>query len=264
MGTAGKATVILLSAFFVFLGVACGASVAHAQARACSEARTCAVVVSTSLTGALARAAGAREVRMLTPPGVKHPPEYELRPSDLAKLDGAALAVFGGYERMVKKLVETSESMNIAAVQVDTATSPDNLISQARKIAARLGTEKEEQAWERAFLERLSVLKSRLAPYAGKRAVVHLHARAFAAWSGLTVVQVIPPGEISPKAAADAVGRQPDIVLDILHMPAAKMIADNARCRYAALINFPGVDGTVTLEDMFEHNTAQIEKAFRE
>jgi zinc transport system substrate-binding protein len=232
----------------------CGTSVLHAQT----------VVASTSLTGALARAAGAAEVRILTPADVKHPPEYELRPSDFAKFDGANVVVYAGYERMVQKVVETSKGKNLSVVQVDTMTSLDNLVNQARKIAAVLHTENAEQAWEKGFLEKLASLKARLAPYTGKKAVVHLQAQALARWMGLTVVQVIMPGEISPKAVADAVAKQPDIVVDILHMPVARVIADNARCRYAQLINFPGVEKTVTLEDVFDYNTAQILKAFQE
>jgi zinc transport system substrate-binding protein len=232
----------------------CGASALRAQT----------VVASTSLTGALARAAGASEVRILTPADVKHPPEYELRPSDLAKFEGASVVVYAGYERMVQRLVETSKSKNVSVVQVDTTTSPDNFISQARKIAAVLHTEKEEQAWEKGFLEKLATLKSGLVAYSGKKAVVHLHAQGFAKWAGLTVVQVIMPGEISPKAVADAVAKQPDIVVDILHMPVAKVIADNAQCGYARLINFPGVEKTATLEDIFEYDTAQVMKAFQQ
>jgi zinc transport system substrate-binding protein len=196
------------------------------------------VVASTSLTGALAKAAGATEVRILTPAHVKHPPEYELRPSDLTKFDGATAVVYAGYERMVQKLVEASKSKNLATIQVDTTTTPDNFIGQARKIAAALHTEKGEQDWEKGFLEKLADLKGKLAAYAGKKAVVHLHAQGFARWAGLSVVQVIMPGEISPKAVADAVAKQPDLVVDILHMPVAKVIADNARCSYAQLINW--------------------------
>ena len=47
-------------------------------------------------------------------------------------------------------------------------------------------------------------------------------------------------------------------------MPVAKVIADNARCRYAQLINFPGVDKTATLEDVFEYDAARIVKALKE
>ena len=222
------------------------------------------VVASTSLTGALARAAGAAEVRLLTPAHVKHAPEYELRPSDIPMLDGASAVIYAGYERMVQRLVETSKAKNLSTVQVDTTTSPDNLIAQARKIAAVLHTEKKEQVWEKGFLERLANLKARLVSYAGKKAVVHLQAQALAKWAGFSVVQVVPPGEQSPKAIADALAKQPDIVVDILHMPVAQMIADNAHCRYVRLINFPGEEKTLTLEDVFEYNTAQIVKAFRE
>jgi zinc transport system substrate-binding protein len=242
-------TAALLVALFTW-----GASTLHAET----------VVASTSLTGALARAAGAAEVRILTPADVKHPPEYELRPSDLAKFDGASVVVYAGYERMVQKVVEASKGKNLSVVQVDTMTSPENLVSQARKIAAVLNTENAEQGWEKGFLEKLAGLKAKLAPLAGKKAVVHLQAQALARWAGLTVVQVIMPGEISPKAVADAVAKQPDIVVDVLHMPIARVIADNARCRYAQLINFPGVEKTATLEDVFEYDTAQILKAFQE
>jgi zinc transport system substrate-binding protein len=245
---------VLFVALVLLLGVFALGPTAHAQT----------VVASTSLTGALARAAGASEVRILTPADVKHPPEYELRPSDLAKFDGATAVVYAGYERMVQKLVETSKGKGLSVVQVDTTTAPDNFIAQARKIASALHTEKEEQTWEKGFQEKLATLKSTLSPYAGKKAVVHLHAQGFARWAGLSVVQVVMPGEISPKAVADAVAKQPDIVVDILHMPVAKVIADNARCRYTQLINFPGIDKTATVEDIFEYDTTQVVKAFKE
>ncbi len=158
-----------------------------------------AVVASTSLTGALARAAGAREVRIVTPLDVKQPTEYELRPSDIARLNGASAVVYGGHEKMARRLVEASKGKGLPLAQVDTTISPDNFITQARKIAGVLRTGREEQAWEKDFLERVAFLKSRLAPYSGRKAVVHLYAQGFAAWAGLTVVQVIMPGETIPE-----------------------------------------------------------------
>ena len=243
--------VVSVFAFVLAAGVC---SIAHAQA----------VVASTSLAAAIARAAGAKDIRVLTPSETKHPPEYELKPSDLLKLDGANIVIYGGYERMVEKLVETSKNNNLTVIKIDTTTSPENLIAQTKKVAEALHTEKQQQTWEKSFLQKLDMLKTRLASLAGKRAVVHLHAKPFVKWAGLSEVQVVPPGELSLKAVADAVAKQPDIVVDILHMPAAKVIADNAHCRYAQVINFPAIQGTVTLEDIFEYNTAQILKAFRE
>jgi zinc transport system substrate-binding protein len=229
-----------------------------------SQAYAQTVVASTSLTGAIAKAAGASEVRVLTPAEAKHPPEYELKPSDLLKLEGANVVIYAGYERMVSRLAETSKNKNLTAIQVNTALSPDNIVAQVRKVAEILGREKQEQLWEKSFMEKLSGFKTKLAPFAGRSAVVHLQAQVFARWAGLSVVQVISPGELSPKAITDAIARKPDIVVDILHFPTARVIADNAHSRYVLLINFPGVDKTVSLDDVFDYNTAQIVRAFQE
>jgi len=220
------------------------------------------VVASTSLAGAIAKAAGAQEVRVLTPADVRHPPEYDLKPTDLLKLEGADVVIYAGYERMVSKLVETSRNKQIVAIQVDTTLSPENLIAQVHKVAASLKTEREAGAWEKSFLQTLGLLKNRLAPVAGKRAVVHWHARSFAVWAGLSVVQVIPMGELTPRVIADAVAQRPDVVLDILQSPVAGTIAENAKSRYVQIINFPGAEKTASLEDIFAYNTNQLLKAF--
>jgi zinc transport system substrate-binding protein len=220
-------------------------------------------VASTSLTGAIAKAAGAKEVRILTPAGIAHPPEYELRPSDLPKLEGAHVVLYAGYERMVSRLVETGKNKQILVVQVNTEASPENLISQVRKVAAALKTETHAAAWEKEFQGKLAALRETLAPLSGKRAVVHWHAQPFARWAGLSVVQVVRPGELTPKVIADAIAQKPDAVIDILHSPVAKTIADNAQCRYVQIINFPGAGNTTTLDDLFDYNTKELLKAFR-
>jgi zinc transport system substrate-binding protein len=220
------------------------------------------VVATTSLTAAIAKAAGAKEVKVLTPPGQKHPPEYDLKPSDLLKIEGAAVVVYAGYEKMVSKLLETAKNRGIQAIQISTDTSPETLIAQARKISKILKSEKEEEAWEQNFLRELAKMKKKLSPYAGKRAVVHHFAQPFAKWAGLTIVHVIRPGELTPRAIAEAAAQAPDVVVDILHFPVAKVIAENAKCRYAQVINFPGVNGTSSLEDIFQFNSTELIKAF--
>jgi ABC-type Mn2+/Zn2+ transport system permease subunit len=222
-----------------------------------------AVVASTSLSGAIVKAAGAKEVRVIVSTEMRHPPEYDLKPSDLLKFEGAKVVIYGGYERMVSKLLETSKNKNILAIQINTDTSPENLISQAQKISKVLGTEKEEQVWEEKFLEKLKELQKKISPFSGKRAIVHRFAQPFAQWAGLAIVQIISPGELTPKVVAEAVDKKPELVLDILHFPIAQVIAENARCKYVQVINFPGVDHTKSLEDLFEYNSTQLIKAFR-
>ncbi len=216
------------------------------------------VVASTTLTGAIAKAAGAQEVRVLTPANVSHPPEYDLRPSDLLKLEKAQVVVYAGYEKMASRLAASAAGKNVLTVQVDTTLSPESLVLQVRKVAAALKSEKEAGAWEAEFLRRVALLRARLQPVSGKRAVVHLHAKPFAEWSGVAVVQVVPPGELSPRVISDAIQKKPEIVIDILHSPVARVIAENAGCAYVQLINFPGIGKTATLEDLFEYNTNRL------
>jgi hypothetical protein len=222
-----------------------------------------AVVATTSLTAAIARAAGAKEIKILTPPGQKHPPEYDLKPSDLLKIEGAAVVIYGGYEKMVSRLLETSKSKGIQAIQISTETSPENLVAQARKISKVLKSEKEEETWEQKFLQELAGMEKKLSPYAGKRAVVHPFAQPFAKWARLSIVQVIRQGELTPRVIAQAMENAPDVVVDVLHFPAARVIAENAKCKYVQVINFPGINETSSLEDIFKYNSAELVKAFQ-
>jgi ABC-type Mn2+/Zn2+ transport system permease subunit len=220
------------------------------------------VVASTSLAGAIAKAAGAKEVRIIVSSEMRHPPEYDLKPSDLLKFEGAKVVIYGGYERMVSKLLETSKNKNIVAIQIDTDTSPENLISQARKISGVLKTEKEEQVWEERFLAKLKELQKKIRPFSGKRAVVHRFAQPFAQWAGLQVVQIVSPGELTPKVIGDAVAKNPELVVDIYHFPVVQVISENAKCKYIQVINFPGVGKTKTLEDIFEYNSNELLSIF--
>ncbi len=74
---------------------------------------------------------------------------------------------------------------------------------------------------------------------------------------------MISPGELTPKVVAEAIAKKPELVVDILHFPIAKVIAENAKCRYIQVINFPGTDNTKTLEDIFEYNSTQLLKVFQ-
>ena len=97
------------AALAVFLGLAWAPAAlafdaAPVPARAAAEAARGAppadpeprVVASTAWAGAVARAAGARNVRVLSPPTLQHPPEYEPRPSDLLAVAEAEFLVLGG------------------------------------------------------------------------------------------------------------------------------------------------------------------------
>jgi hypothetical protein len=164
---------------------------------------------------------------------------------------------------MVSKLLETSREKNILALQIETETSPESLIASARKISRALKTEKEEQVWEKQFIEKLKTLQKKISPFSGKRAIVHQYAYSFSKWANLSILQMISPGELTPKVIADALVQKPELVVDVFHFPVARVVADNAKCKYIQIINFPGVENTKTLKDVFEYNSTQLIQAFR-
>ena len=45
--------------------------------------------------------------------------------------------------------------------------------------------------------------------------------------------------------------------------PIAQTIAENAKCKYVQVINFPRVGNTQTLEDIFEYNSKELLKFFK-
>jgi zinc transport system substrate-binding protein len=217
------------------------------------------VVASTSWTGAIAEAAGADEVRVLAPFELKHPPEYDYRPSDIAKLSGASLLVHAGYEGFVKKLIEASDLPAAKVVKVTTTNEPANLKQQARFLAQKLGTVEREQEWETRF-ERLTdtLLKRAEQKKAGKtRVLVQQHQVPFVKWLGYEIVGVFSAGELSPAKVMEYAKLKPDLIIDNFHNPQGKPIREIVKCGYVELINFPSVKVPSLLE-LFRENASRL------
>ena len=109
------------------------------------------VAATTEWTGAIARAAGADSVMVISPPGLLHPAEYELTPGDILKLMKADIIIGGGYERMMDKLTRETINTDIPVLKIDTVNHPDSLARAVHFIAARLGTQEKAALWEKGF-----------------------------------------------------------------------------------------------------------------
>jgi zinc transport system substrate-binding protein len=217
------------------------------------------VVASTSWTGAIAAAAGAEEVRVLAPFELKHPPEYDYRPSDLAKLGDASLLVYAGYEGFVKKLIEASGLPAAKVATVTTSNDPANLKQQARLLARKLGTEEREQEWENRFDRTAAgILKRAELKKAGKtRVLVQQHQVPFVKWLGYDIVGVFSAAELSPAKVMEYARMKPDLIIDNFHNPQGRPIREAVQCGYVELINFPSVKAPSLLE-LFTENAARL------
>jgi len=217
------------------------------------------VIASTSWVQAFALAAGAKNVITIAPFELQHPPEYEIKPSDLLSVRHASLLVYSGYEKFAKKLAETAQNDKLKIVSVYTDNVPSTIIAESKKIAEALGTTDAQAAWTQSFLAFTDSLRAEVAAkLPDKRVVVQAYMKTFAQWLGLEVVGTFGPGEPSPAVVLDLIKKQPALVLDNYHNTSGKALAESLKVPYVVLINFPGKDGTRTIEDVFRYNVNAI------
>ena len=223
------------------------------------------VVASTSWIAAFARAAGATDVVTIAPLELRHPPEYELKPSDLMAVHGARFLLYSGYERFAARLAETAGAEGLEVIQVYTDNLPSKFKEEARKLALRFGTMASYEAWERSFDLQAAAMRSAVAAaYPDRRAAVHKYLRTFAEWLGFEVVGTFGPGEPAPAVLLELSRTKPALVIDNYHNPSGKAVARATGAPIVELINFPGKDGTLTIEDVFARNErALLESAPR-
>jgi ABC-type Fe3+-hydroxamate transport system substrate-binding protein len=220
------------------------------------------VLVSTSWIGAMATAAGAENVRILAPLDLRHPPEYELKPSDLAAASKADIIIYAGWEQFAEKLADTAGSAQIQTIIVRTSNDPAEFKAEAAKIAQALGTEAKLEEWWGAFLPFAEELRERVAAaYPDRRVVVNRMQTPYVAWMGFEVAGEFGPAEPSPAVILELAQMKPAAVLDNYHGPSGQPIAEAAGAAYVELLNFPGKDGTLSIEDVFRYNADALIKA---
>jgi zinc transport system substrate-binding protein len=219
------------------------------------------VVASTAWTGAYARAAGAGQVVVIAPVELKHPPEYEIKPSDLDKVRGAKLVVYAGYEKFAQKLTETAGGEKVTALKVYTDNPPDNVKQQAALIADALGTKSAYDKWAKEFDTFAAQMRADAQKaYPNRKVVVHQMQRTYVEWLGFEVVGEFGPAEPSPAVVVELAQKGAVVVIDNYHNPVGQPIAESAKAQYVQFINFPGKDGTVTIEDVYRHNVGALVK----
>jgi zinc transport system substrate-binding protein len=229
-------------------------------ARAGAQSPAPRVVASTAWTSAIARAAGAGDdIIVIAPLETRRLPEYEPAPSELAAAAGASLVVFGGYEKFVQSLLDAVGRAD-AGLRISTDNRPINLIVETRRIAERLGTQAVQEKWAQGFKAFTEATRSRVAAalcpegFPKRRVAVQAPLKAWMSWMGFDVVGTFGPGELSPDQAAEIAKARPVLVIDDGNDPSGAALAESLRADYCLLINFPGKDGTRTLEDLYRYN----------
>jgi hypothetical protein len=199
------------------------------------------VVASTSWVAAFVRTAGIEDVVTLAPVELTHPPEYELKPSDLILVSRAAFIVFAGYEKMAEKLRE-SAAKTAVFLKVTTRNDPVSIRTGVLALAEAFGTVKQAEVnlkkIETFFTDWKNELKEN--GYYGKTVICHAFQEPLIQALDFSIAGLFGPAPPEVKQIVDLTGKGVAIIIDNYHNPVAKALTDSITgSRTAVLINFP-------------------------
>ena len=229
-----------------------------------AQQKTLRVVATNTWTAALASAAGATTIVTLAPSDLRHPAEYDLKPSDVTALQGADLVVYTGFEVMARKVADAAGSQKIRLLQVDADYSLKTLRASITAIAAVLGTSdiaKKNIAVLETFMTSWKD-ELRTAKVFGAPVLVHAFQQPLIAELGFTIKGVFGPAPLEASEITKLSRESVRMIVDNWHNEVAQPLTETVKgATLASLINFPGVNGTVSLLDVLIEDRARLKAA---
>ena len=222
------------------------------------------VIATNTWTAALAAAAGATQIVTLAPGDLRHPAEYELKPSDVMLLKGANAIVYTGFETMARKVASAANDGGIKLLQIDADYSLATMRTSIMAIAAVLGTEKQAQESVAALGQSITAWKADLQSRGllGAPVVAHVFQVPLLKDLGFNIQGVFGPGPLEATQIARLSPLPATFIVDNWHNEAAAPLRETMKtARYVSLINFPGPDGTASLLDVLADNRKRMETA---
>jgi hypothetical protein len=247
-----------------FVGILLFLSIFSPLAPLAAQQKTLRVVATNSWTAALASAAGATTIVTLAPSDLRHPAEYDLKPSDVALLQGADLIVYTGFEVMAKKLADAAGNGTIRLLQIGADYSLATMRASLTAIAAVTGTAdfaKRNMAAIETFMGSWKD-ELRAAKVLGAPILVHAFQQPLMAELGFTIKGVFGPDPLEAAQITKLSGENVRLVVDNWHNEVAAPLMETMKAaRFASLINFPGPSGTVSLLDVLIEDRARLKTA---
>lgn len=199
------------------------------------------VVATNSWTAAFVAMAGGH-ARILAPASMNHPPEYELRPSDVQTIKEADLLVYAGYEVLMKTVFESFPKDRAQFLQIGTSYDPDQVAPAVLAIAERLGTTAKARENLAAYRKTVDTERSRLALAGapGLKVVVNFHQAPALKALGFGVKGIFGPQPLEAGKIRDLVHLAPDLLVDNIHNPLAAPLEEILGTKAVILANFPG------------------------
>ncbi|MFP4329603.1 MAG: metal ABC transporter solute-binding protein, Zn/Mn family [Alkalispirochaetaceae bacterium] len=225
------------------------------------------VLATTPWTAAFARVAGAEEVELLAPYEMRHPPEYELRGTDLRRVEQADLVVYAGYEMMMERLRRALGEANVSSVQITTVHTMETIEESVMKIAAGLGTEEAARRNLAELRDFFDAWRREIREYGLHEApvVVHGFQAELMGDLGVNIVGSFGPGPLEAQQIVRLSRSGAGVVIDNWHNEVAQPLKETLPgVPVASFLNFPGHGGTRTMVDVLQYNRRALREAMAE
>lgn len=215
------------------------------------------VVAASTWEAGFAKAAGATDITVIVPPGVQHAPDYDPKPSDLAKVAEADVVLYAAFEGYAGKLKEAAGS-KAKLVEVGLDNAPGKVKAEVSRLAGEFGTAEAAKTWTATFDTEYAKLKQQVTKAAGGTPPVVV-TQAFVAWAadlaGAQPAGVYGPQPPTAAQVAELVAKKPQLVLDNSAMPGGDALA-NVQAKRVVINNFP--DQGLDLLAMYKANADAI------
>ncbi|MFJ6105411.1 metal ABC transporter solute-binding protein, Zn/Mn family [Streptomyces sp. NPDC092359] len=222
----------------------CGAGGTAPVAGPGAAGREPVVVATTTWEGAFARAAGAEDVTVLVPPSVRHAPDYEPKPSDLAAVAKADFVLYAPFEPYAAKIKEAAGS-RAELVEVGLDNDPAVAGAEVLRLGGLFGTKDAAARWKDRLDREVTRLNGELrAAWPGGRSPAVV-SQVFTAWAaglaGARTVGTYGPEPVTPARLAELTAKRPAYVLDNAHMSTGTVLPGSG-ARQVGIVNYPGED----------------------
>ena len=229
------------------------------------------ILATNSWTAAFVKMAGAEaagySIEQLAPSIMEHPPEYELKPSDVRKVRDADILVYAGYEVLMRTVFDSFDKPSEQMVKIMTSYSPAILENSVLEIAEKLGTVSQAKQNIADYKREIAFSRQRLKDTGlfGAPILVHFHQKPLAQALGFEILGVFGPQPLEVRQIAELGKTKPVLIIDNIHNPMAAPLEEILDVGVVELVNFPGGSddsGIVseTLTGVLDYNISELLK----
>lgn len=202
------------------------------------------VVATTGWEAAFAKAAGATDVTVIVPSSIKHAPDYDPKPSDLAAVTKADFVLYAQFEGFAGKITDAADSA-AKTVAVNLDNSRANVVTEVQRLGDLFGTRPAADAWLQNFggeYDRLAAeVKAAWRDGQAPKVVTQAFTGFAAQLSGAQVLGTYGPEPVTAGKVADLSALHPQYVLGNEQMDSGTVLPGTSATQIT-LTNYPTHD----------------------